>query len=414
MVKFSAAGKKALDDLIAQFQAEKKLPGFGIVVTSVDRELYASAGGFRVHDDPTSGAVTPDSLYWICSMAKLITALACLVLIEQGKLNFDDPVTKYLPQFNDTIVLEGLMTTPTPKPRLARGVPTILHLLSHSSGSTYFAKRREPVYSLGKGYTFEQTDEREQAQDEFLDHIKEGYSGIPLAADPGTSFSYGYSSDILGIIIARVAGQSLEDFCEQHIFEPVGIKTTFRLTPELIAKLVELSFRNEDGSISRFEDQIQLIQRYPKEVLLDLGGIGGYSTFPDYATLLRHLLRIEAGKDVPHPILKQESVKTLFKPQLTEAGAAALAAVIPRWDPNVACAGVNWSTGLALTTSDLPGKRKANSAFWFGWAGTLYVIDPTTGIAIVAGSQIIPTFDRGVVEMFEKVEGIVYANLEDD
>ncbi|RXW15665.1 hypothetical protein EST38_g10188 [Candolleomyces aberdarensis] len=411
MVKLSATGKKALDDLVTQFQAEKKLPGFGIAVTSVDRELYASAGGFRIHDDPTSGAVTPDSLFWICSMTKLITALAGLVLIEQGKLNFDDPVTKYLPQLKDLVVLEGLFTTPTPTPRPAQGVPTILHLLAHSSGSTYFAKLPEPIYALQKGYTFEQTGGREQAQEEFLECIKEGYSGVPLAADPGTSFSYGFSSDILGIIIEKVTGQSLADVCEQYIFKPIGIKATFRLTPELIAKLVELNFRNEDGSISRFEDRVPLIQRYPKEVLLALGGIGGYSTLPDYAALLRHLLRIEAGKDVPHPILKQETVKTLFKPQLTEAGAAALAAIVSTW---ITAGSVNWSTGLALTTNDVPGKRKANSGFWGGWAGTLYVIDPTTGVAIVAGSQIVPTFDKGAVELFDKVEAIVYANLEDD
>jgi CubicO group peptidase (beta-lactamase class C family) len=98
--------------------------------------------------------------------------LAGLVLIEQGKLSFDDPVTKYLPQLKDLVVLEGLMATPAPTPRPAQGVPTILHLLAHSSGATYFAKLPDPVYALQKGYTFEQTGGREQAQEEFLEHIK--------------------------------------------------------------------------------------------------------------------------------------------------------------------------------------------------------------------------------------------------
>ena len=98
--------------------------------------------------------------------------MAGLKLIEQGKLNFDDPATKYLPQLENLVVLEGLMATPTPTPRPAKGVPTIRHLFTHSSGATYFAKIREPVYGLGKGYTFEQTGGRRQAQDEFLEHIK--------------------------------------------------------------------------------------------------------------------------------------------------------------------------------------------------------------------------------------------------
>jgi hypothetical protein len=104
-------------------------------------------------------------------------------------------------------------------------------------------------------------------------------------------------------------------------------------------------------------------------------------------------------------------------------------------DPNTAQHGVNWSTGLALTTGDVPGKRRANSGFCTsfllnnqhceltlaqpirvgtGWGGTQYVIDPTTGVAIVGGSQVIPTFDKVANELFEKAEEIVYANLEDN
>jgi CubicO group peptidase (beta-lactamase class C family) len=100
--------------------------------------------------------------------------LAALILIEQGKLDLSDPASKYLPQLSDVVVLEGFMKTPTPTPRPSQGSNpiTILHLLTHTSGSTYFAKPREPSYGLGMGYTFEQVGGRERAQEEFLEHIK--------------------------------------------------------------------------------------------------------------------------------------------------------------------------------------------------------------------------------------------------
>ncbi|KAF5323064.1 hypothetical protein D9611_009298 [Ephemerocybe angulata] len=408
MVKLSEAGKKALDALVAETQAEKKIPGFAIAVSNLDEQLYVSAGGYKAYDDPSSGPISPDTVFWICSMSKLITSIAGLQLIEQGKISFDDPIHKYIPQLKNAVIIEGGSHRPVTIH------PTIGNLFSHSSGLSYFSFFPDPIYGLPANYLFDQSElgTREAAHDKFLEVTKGPYPGIPLINKPGT-FSYGFSSDVLGIIIEKITGKSLIEYTEENIFKPIGIQTTFNLNADLKDGLMELSFRNSDRSISRWDNQLKLIERYPREVLFALGGMGAYSTIPDYLTLLRHLLRIEAGIQVANPVLKQETVKGLFKPQLSNEGASPLTGMFKMMEAsNPNYEDLNFSTGVAITTKDWPGLRKANSGFWSGWAGLNYVMDPTTGIALIAGTQIVPTMDLGALELWNKMEAIVYANLE--
>ncbi|TEB29645.1 beta-lactamase/transpeptidase-like protein [Coprinellus micaceus] len=424
-VKLSAAGKKALDQLVAQTQAENKLPGFALAVSSIDEQLYASAGGYKTFGVPSSGRVTPESVFWICSMTKLVTSIAGLQLIEQGKIRFDDLVTKYIPQFKEIVVLEGLSNPTGPQPfHNTSTVPTVGQLFNHSSGLTYWTKDAVPFYGLSSGYTFKQGPTREATTKAFFRQIQEDYPGIPLVFEPGAAFNYGYSSDVLGIVVEKATGISLAEYSKQHIFDPLGLKSSFRLNAETNRKLIDLNFRNTNGSVSPWDNRAGLIQRYPEEVYLALGGIGVYSTLPDYATLLRHLLKLEAGTKVSKPILKQRTVKTLFTPTLGESASASLIQTLQYVDPFTDASNyedANWSTAFALATKDWPGRRRAGTGFsnmkltlkpGSGWAGTYYLIDPTTGIAVVGGSQVVPFPDEVVIKFYNKAEEIVYANLE--
>jgi methyl acetate hydrolase len=162
------------------------------------------------------------------------------------------------------------------------------------------------------------------------------------------------------------------------------------------------------------------------------GGIGGFGTLPDYLTILRHLLQIEAGHDVPSAILKQETVKDLFVPRLSATAALGLNAITQITDPQ--STDLNWSVAAAVNVKDWEGRRKAGSltcelsscnihgsiiqtmadcghTTGSGWAGTWYFVDPKTGIAMVFGSQVVPPMDSVTREILDKAEAIVYANL---
>lgn len=359
-------------------------------------------------------------MFWLASLTKSVTTVAALQLVEQGKLRYTDPVTKYLPEFEHLVVLDGVMNQPPPRPfHPTNSIVTVGQLFNHSSGLAYWLTTPQPFFALSHGYQMRQTGSRAETTKKFLETLQEGYPGIPLVFEPGSSFNYGYSIDILGIIVEKITGMSLNDYSKRHIFDPLGVGLTWRLNEELNSKLVNLNFRNADGSISPFGDRAPIPQRYPDEVRLALGGIGLFGTLPDYATYLRHLLRLTAGKKVDKPILKKRNtIKSLFEPRLGAAGVAGLRAIFNIWftpNPAVPLAnfdGANWSTGFALMTKDWPGGRRAGTGFWFGYGGLFYLVDPTTGIAIVTGTQIVPFPDPKAANFFHDVERIVYANLE--
>jgi len=221
---------------------------------------------------------------------------------------------------------------------------------------------------------------------------------------------YGYSSDTLGFIVEKITGQTLEEYCQENIFKPLGMtSTSFYLTPELQAKAIDLAF-NADGKFQHFVDRTKLIEKEPSRVKLHLGGVGLYSSFKDYLALLRHFLQIKAGKTPPNAILSANTVQEMFTPTLSLAGSKSL-------DLFLSFVGVppgnQWGTALALRTEDKPGQRKKGSAFWSGWAGTFGHIDPEAGVAVVFGTQLVPSLTEGEIFRLQgEFEHILYSGLQ--
>ncbi|TFK22957.1 beta-lactamase [Coprinopsis marcescibilis] len=411
MPRLSAAGKKALDEL-EQTAKSGRLPGFTLAVSNLDEQIYVNAAGNKTYGDSSSPQVTPETVFWICSMTKLLASLAALQLLEQGKISLEDPVSKFFPEFESAVVVQNVFTDPDPSYAAATQAVTILHLFNHSSGLYYSFNPSAPPYRLPDPYTHpDYTGEDKYSK--FFELVKGKFPGIPLAFEPGSAFAYGFSSDVLGFIVEKVTGQSLDEYSKQHIFGPIGVKNTYTLTAELKDCMIDLCFRNQDGSIEPWNDRAPVTPRYPEQVQAFFGGIGSYSTMPDYLSILRHLLQIEAGRDVPNAVLKRETVKQLFGPTLSPAGSQALNMFIGLLVPRTTSENSNWGLGAALTTTDMEGRRKAGSLMWSGWAGTWWFMDPKAGIALTFGSQIAPPMDPVTAEISDLAEQIVYANLED-
>ncbi|PPQ86188.1 hypothetical protein CVT25_006931 [Psilocybe cyanescens] len=400
MALLSPSGKESLDQLIARIADEKKIPGFVFGVTSVDKEIYFNSAGYNVVNDPESGAVGPDSMFWICSQTKLVAHIAALQLIDQGKLSLESLVSDYIPELVNPVIVSDRVAE-NPSFTSAKTAMCIKHLLNFSSGLFYVPRMSNPTHLSG-------------AYSEPHDQENPGnLPGIPLAFEPGESWAYGWSSDIVGFIVEKVSGQSLEQYFQENIFKPLDIKASFYLTPDIKEKLVDLSYRR-NGNLEASAKQAEqvLIERDPTKVRLHLGGVGLYASLQGYLNLLRHLLQIKAG-NAKNSILSPKAVQSLFKGALTESGVNNLSMLASALDPNAPADPIQWSSGLAICTTDWPGRRRQGSAFWGGWANLNYFVDPTTGVAAVFATQLVPPFDSHILKYFAELERTLYSGLID-
>ncbi|KAF8169815.1 beta-lactamase/transpeptidase-like protein [Pholiota molesta] len=401
MVRLTTSGQKALDDVVAKLAGEHKIPGFALGATTAEGEIYFGTGGYRTLDDPASGKVDPDTVFWICSMTKLIAHISALQLIEQGKLKEDTPVSEFFPQFANPVVLDNP----------AQNVVLVKHLLNFTSGLFY---PMIPDFGLKVPDSYAGNHDLKDPHSEFFSLVKGKYPGIPLGFEPGTNFIYGFGSDVLGLIVEKISGKTFEEYLQENVFKRLGMKASFYLTPDLKEKLLGLNLRTEDGQFHTYNNQpgTTIIERDPSKISRHLGGVGLYVSLRDYLKLLQHILQILGGK-ATDPILKRETVESMFVGALNEDGVKSLDAMLGPVFPGLS---VQWSNAFAVTTNDWPNRRRKGSGCWSGWAGTHFFIDPTTGIAAVYGTQFISLAcgcnDPDVVGGFAAFEDALYAGID--
>ncbi|KAJ7288425.1 beta-lactamase [Mycena rebaudengoi] len=369
--------------------------------------------GTKIVDDHSSGFVDEDSIYMLCSQTKFITAIAAMQLIEQGKITLDTPVDEVLPELANPVVVteygaDGKPSATTP----AKSKITFGQLLNHSSGLDYYLGGYPLDSMLPFSYTTIYKDNRSGVS-EFFKLNKGALPGQPLRFEPGTGFAYGFGNDCAGFVIERLSGKSLEDYFQEYIFSPLGIKSiSFYPTPEIKERLLPLAFRKPDRTVEPFNDRFIIPPRNPAEIKVHLGGVGLFGSLKDYLTILRHVLQIKVGKAV-NPILSTASVEEFFKPSLSEGGVTMLGQMIPYLAKglDMPAGAQQYSHGLLLNTVDVPGKRRKDSAAWSGWANTSFFIDPASGIAFVLGTQLAPPGDDEYEKLYNEVERALYAGL---
>ncbi|KAF7299186.1 hypothetical protein MIND_00867300 [Mycena indigotica] len=409
MVFLSTQQTAKIDAILRDAVTAQKTPALSLGFVTANSPIYMRHYGTKLFDDPSSEAITEDTVYWMCSQTKLITSLAGLKLIEQGKIQLDTPVETILPELANPVVATahdatGAITASRP----AVGKITFGQLLNHSSGLDYFVDGRTFASGIMMHDSYSHSY-KDQDVSEFFKILQGPLAGVPLRFDPGTSFAYGFSSDCIGFIVERLSGQSLEQYFKEYIFSPLGVTSaSFYLTPELKERLLPLSFRRPDGTIERWP-RPPVIEAEPAHIKVHLGGVGLYATQKDYLKILQHLLEILAGT-ASHPILSVSSVASLFAETLTPAGAEQAALIT---SPVFSSIGVptgnsQFGNGLAVLTADAPGHRKKGSGLWGGWASTSYFIDPASGVAMVFGTQLAPTGDEIVQRVWAELEGVVY------
>jgi CubicO group peptidase (beta-lactamase class C family) len=344
---------------LAREIAAGRLPGAVLLAVHRGRVLADLVLG---HRDPARGdAMSRDAVFRIYSMTKPLVTVAALMLMEEGRLHLADPVAAWLPE------LAGL--------GMAGARPMRLHdLMTHTSGLVYGERSADPA--IRAAYAGLSVNPRGMAAAAFLDRI----ARVTLITPPGTAWAYGFSTDVLGLVVERVADQPLGDVLASRLFAPLGMADTgFAVADE--AHLAE-PFRADPLTGAAWAVPGQTFDpTVPPR--LHAGGAGALSTAGDYLRFARMLL---AGGTLDGVrILSPASVRLMTTDHLGTAVANAASV----GEAALQSPGYGFGLGVAVRLADggasVPGS--AGEYFWSGTAGTTFWVDPREDLAVVFMAQ---------------------------
>ena len=367
----------------------------GAVATGCTSHGLAYEGTAGKANTETGTPMTSDAVFWLLSMTKTLTAVACMQLIEQNRLDLDQPASDILPQLESPQVLEGFDTDGAPRLRPAKWPITVRHLLTHTSGFTYanwseVLARYENVTGLPDIAT---------SQNRAFD--------APIEFDPGERWEYGTSMDWVGKLIEQVTNQSLEIYFRENIFEPLGMKDSgFLISSEQRRRVATFASRQPDGSLT--PEPFEMPQR-PE---FFSGGGGAFSTPRDYIRVLQALLN--GGTLDGARILQPQTVTRMRTNQIGDLNVHEMRTAAPDWSnsfDNFPDQPHKWGLSFDINTQPGPHGRAAGSISWAGLLNCYFWIDPTKDVAGALFTQVRPFFDDRVVSLFGAFESGLYHGL---
>lgn len=346
----------------------KSLPGVVIRIAREGKIVYSSALGWQ--DIDSKVPMTYDSIFRIYSMTKPIVSVAAMTLVEAGFLSLSDPVSKYIPLFKDVQVgietpsSDGLNSLQTTK---ARTPITIQDLMRHTSGLTYGAFGQRTLVK-----------EKYLAADlSSLDWTLEAYANtlatLPLVSEPGTTWEYGRSTDVLGRVVEIVSNMSLKEYLNETIFNPLRMyDTSFGVPKTKHDRIAENMVDIKTG------EKITLIN-VRKPMKLFAGGHGLSSTADDYIRFCQMMLN--GGELDGTRILSPTTVRFMSANHLNEnINNGSLYLPGPGYG-----FGLGFATRLEEGQSVWPGST--GEYFWAGYGGTYFWIDPRQSLTVSFMSQ---------------------------
>jgi CubicO group peptidase (beta-lactamase class C family) len=372
----SNARLRRMHDVMAGYVERREIPG---LVTLVSRrgEVHVDAIGHKSVDgnDP----VGHDTIFRIASLSKPITAAATMILVEECKLRLDDPVDRWLPELSDRKVLKRLDgpiddTVPAIRPISVRD------LLTFRLGiGLVFAP--PDMYPIQKAID-ERLDEgppnpdNKPTPDEWIRRL----GTLPLVHQPGESWMYNTGSEVLGVLIARVAGQPLETFLRDRIFEPLGmVDTGFSVPAGRIDRLATRYSMDLEKGVLQVSDPASGGQ-WSRPPAFQSGGGGLVSTIDDYF-VFAEMLRSH-GRHGTFRILSRPSVETMTIDHLTAAQKAA-SDWLPGWFESR-----GWGFGMSVVTKREDIARSVGTYGWDGGSGTTWYSDPQEDMVTILMTQV--------------------------
>jgi len=388
---FSRARLERVGDYMRNEVATGKIPGAIVLIQQHGRPVYFEK--FGVRDVESRHPMTDDTIFRLYSMSKPITSVAATMLVEDGKLALDDPLSKYIPAFADLKVgvekrnesgTPGLALEPLQRPI------TIEDLLRHTSGLTYGFYGDSAVRKL---YASADLFRGDFDNADFADRLAK----LPLAEQPATLWDYGHSTDILGRIIEVVSGKSLFRFEKERLLDPLGMsETAFYVTDE--AKRPRIAEPMPDD---RFTSPVAGIRDPMRIRRWESGGAGMVGTTADYARFAQMLLN--GGTLDGRRYLKPETVALMTSDHIgPETKIARDYFYFPGADSG-------FGLGFAVRTSQPPDTSLPLGEYrWDGVAGTFFFIDPKDDLFVICMMQ--TPSQRGRIQT--ALKALIYEALE--
>lgn len=350
-----------------------KLPGAVLAIQRAGAAPTFVSRGVIAPDSEV--ATTPDSLFRIYSMTKPITCLAVLKLIEDGKLDLEQPLSDILPDFARMSVVSDLQTMQT---RPAETPILIRHLLTHTAGFSY-SINQDPLGKLygskglrpgGRSLVPGPGDELAPAAN--LEEFCQRLSQLPLLVEPGTRWVYSVAMDVLGLVIQRVSGQPFYDYLKTALLDPMGMSDTDFMVPvDKADRLTSVMSRRADALVVSDDRKTSA---YLRDRELPSGGGGLISTARDYARFIALIL--QDGQANGNQVISAETAR-LFRSNLLPSGLSF-------------AGGAGFGAGVSVALTARPGLEAAGTAAWFGIAGTQMWIDHASGLGAALMIQSMP------------------------
>ncbi len=368
-VGISSERLKRLDATFQKIIEDKELPGVAITIARKGKLVYQKSFGFQ--DREKAMPMANDSIFRIYSMTKPIASVAAMILVEEGKLNLAEPISRYLPEFKemkvgvDSVEASGAMSFKTVP---AKRQITVQDLLRHTSGLTYGAPLNDKTTvqkmykEAGIGLT----------ATSLADFVK-ALAKLPLQWEPGTTYEYSYSTDVLGRVVEVASGKNLDEFLRERILSPLKMTDThFILPSEKLSRMAEPQPNQQTG------ERLSLLD-FTKPTNFFAGGHGLVSTAGDYLRFCQ--MMVNGGELEGARILGSRTVAYMASNHVgPNIGVGTV------WNPGE---GYGFGLGFAVRKENglAPWPGSIGDYYWGGYAGTYFWMDPKEHLTVTYMSQ---------------------------
>jgi CubicO group peptidase (beta-lactamase class C family) len=384
---------KSIDTIFGQAVESKKMPGIVAVAATDKGTLYEGAFGKR--EVGKDAPMTLDTVVWIASMTKAITATAAMQLVEQGKLSLERPASEVVAEVAQAKVLEGFESAGKPRLRAPKRPITLRHLLTHTAGYSYeiwssdIARYQQVTNTPG------------------ITTCTNAALTTPLLFDPGDRWEYGINIDWVGKMVEAASGQKLDRYFQENILGPLGMKdTSFKLSPSQRDRVASVHQRDDKGALAPIEFAL------PESPEFLMGGGGLYGTAHDYLAFAQMIMR--GGTHNGAQVLRRETVEQMAQNHIGPLDIGVMKTAIPPLSNDVELfpgMSKKWGLSFLINSQPLPTGRSAGSLAWAGLANTYFWIDQTKRVCGVFLSQLLPFYDYEAIDLLGKFETEVYRAL---